>query len=107
MPQIVTTTQLNQYLVRLQSGNVNTAINIYGDLLSKGYNYAGWAQGVATGNSITGQSALDFLSGTALMGLGGESCKNLSESQLNPGRLHVTSLDRMAVDRGERHASCP
>lgn len=51
---------------------------MYTDLYAQGYNYAGWAEGVAKGDSFAGQAALEYLQGTALMGLGGDSCRNLT-----------------------------
>lgn len=37
----------------------------YEELRQKGYGYAGWAHGVATGESVTGRAALGFLTDTA------------------------------------------
>jgi hypothetical protein len=65
------------------SGGLEAAKQVYLQLNSRGYKYAGWALGVATGQTITGTSALDYLNGSALMGLGGPQCKNLSVDQIN------------------------
>ena len=46
---------------------------------SQGYKYAGWDNGVAQGSSISGNAALDFLAGTAMVGIGRPG------RQLHPG----------------------
>ncbi|MFV8547570.1 calcium-binding protein, partial [Ralstonia pseudosolanacearum] len=48
-------------------------------LQDRGYSYAGWGGGVARENSIAGISAIDYLTGSALMGMGGEACWNISQ----------------------------
>ncbi|MEF2249871.1 calcium-binding protein [Ralstonia solanacearum] len=47
-------------------------------LQDRGYSYAGWGGGVARENSIAGISAVDYLTGSALMGMGGQACWNIS-----------------------------
>ncbi|MEF9402947.1 MULTISPECIES: hypothetical protein [Ralstonia solanacearum species complex] len=42
-------------------------------LQDRGYSYAGWGGGVARENSIAGISAVDYLTGSALMGMGASS----------------------------------
>jgi hypothetical protein len=81
MPQTLTTAQLNGYLTQIQKGGVGDAVQVYQQLYDQGYNYAGWAKGVATGETITGTAALDYLTGTAMIGLGGPECRNLSPAQ--------------------------
>jgi hypothetical protein len=74
MPQAPTTQQIGQYITQINNGGIDQVRQVYDSLYAQGYNYAGWAGGVASGDSITGLSALSFLQGTALMGLGGEAC---------------------------------
>lgn len=81
--------QLIAYKESISSGGVNAALAVYAELDSEGYRYAGWAFGVAAGNTITGQSALNFLSGTAMMGLGGDACRNLTQSQVDDIRIDM------------------
>lgn len=54
MPQAITTTQLQNLQQSVQSGGADAAAQAYGSLYAQGYNYAGWAQGVATGDSTRG-----------------------------------------------------
>lgn len=77
MPQAVTATQLGSYQQSIQSGGAGAAAQAYGSLYSQGYNYAGWAQGVATGETISGQAALGYMQGTAMLGMGGDQCRDL------------------------------
>ena len=55
-PQTLRTEQLKAYQVRIdKAGSLEqkkaAAIAIYQDLYDKGYNYAGWTLGVATGKT--------------------------------------------------------
>ncbi|BCN11454.1 hypothetical protein RPSD_33390 [Ralstonia solanacearum] len=50
----------------------------YSYLKEHGYAYAGWGRGVAMEDSISGISAIDYLTGSALMGMGGEACWNIT-----------------------------
>lgn len=72
-PATLTTAQLDVYLNRINTGGVTEAVKVYQELQDKGYGYAGWAKGVATGDSFTGTAALDYLTGTAWLGLGGQA----------------------------------
>lgn len=85
----LTSAQLLGYRDRINSGGVSGAREVYADLHDQGYGYAGWAEGVATGNTVTGQSALDFLNSTALLGMGGEACRNLTTSQVDQIRTDM------------------
>lgn len=74
---------------------------MYQDLYAKGYNYAGWALSVASGNTITGTAALDYLTGTALMGLGNtEVCRNLTPAQVDKIRVDmaVNTMKQMRLE---------
>jgi Ca2+-binding RTX toxin-like protein len=88
-PQKITLTQLQSYSDQIKNGGLQQARQVYADLYAKGYNYAGWAQGVATGETFTGVAALDFLTGTALLGVGSASCRNLSSTQIDSIRLEM------------------
>ena len=70
MPQPITTAQLQHLQDVIKSGGIDAAVQAYTLLNEQGYAYGGWARGVAAGDSISGQSALSYLQGTALMGLG-------------------------------------
>lgn len=85
----VNVSQLISYREQINTGGVDAARAVYADLHGQGYNYAGWALGVATGNTITGNSALNFMGSTALMGMGGEACRNLSSSEIDAIRVDM------------------
>ncbi|GKT01276.1 RTX toxin [Acidovorax sp. SUPP3434] len=86
----LTISQLTTYRSAINTGGVTAARAVYSDLYSQGYNYAGWALGVATGNTITGQSALNYLGGTAMIGLGGDECRNLTPAQIDKIRIDMS-----------------
>lgn len=88
-PQALTTAQLDTYAQELANGTLADVEEVYADLYNKGYNYAGWAGGVASENTIAGVSAVNFLTGTALMGWGGPQCRNLSETTLDSIRMQM------------------
>jgi hypothetical protein len=52
-PKTLTNAQLQQYRDLINNGGVNAVRQVYAELYADGYGYAGWANGVATGNSIT------------------------------------------------------
>jgi Ca2+-binding RTX toxin-like protein len=86
-PEKVSAAQLNSYLTRINTGGVPEVIKVYQELQDKGYGYAGWAKGVATAETVTGLAAVDYLTGTALIGLGGEESRNLSKAQIDAIRV--------------------
>jgi hypothetical protein len=103
-PQTLTSDQLKSYGDRINAGGLDAAKQVYAELYALGYNYAGWAQGVATGQTLTGVSALDYLTGTALMGLGNsQTCRNLSDEQVDKIRVdmakgYVQALQEIATN---------
>jgi len=90
VPDQLTLSQLTAYKRRIETGNLSEAVNVYNELKSKGYHYAGWGHGVATGTTITGASALDFLSSTALLGLDTKSCRDLTTAQIDKVRVDMS-----------------
>lgn len=105
MPGLLTTGQLSQYRQAIQNGGVDAVRQVYRELYGQGYNYAGWAYGVASGETITGQSALDYLSGSAMAGLGGPGCRNLTPEQIDKIRVdmadgYIKSLENIAGENG-------
>lgn len=89
MPSSLSIEQLGSYKKRIVAGELEEAIKIYSELYSLGYNYAGWARGIATGATITGVAALDFLSASALLGIGGAECKYLPPEKIDRIRLNM------------------
>jgi hypothetical protein len=86
-PTKISLDELKAFQLRIQTGGLVEARLVYDELAAKGYGYAGWAGGVARGDTITGVSALDYLKGTAMMGLSAEACKNISPIQIDNIRL--------------------
>ena len=60
-PQILTKEQLNSWYQKIKTGNLSAIGEVYQTLQEKGYDYSAWAIGVATGDSITGNGALEFM----------------------------------------------
>ena len=79
MTKTLSTDQIAQLINTLAAGDISSAYNALSD---QGYGYAGWAGGVARGDTISGVAAVDFLKGTALMGLGGSMCQTLSDEKV-------------------------
>ncbi len=89
MPQVLYISDIDQYIENIKGGGVERARQIYDILNKQGYHYAGWAAGVAHGNTITGVSALNFLKDTSLTGLSGEACRNLTSDQIDKIRVDM------------------
>ena len=94
--------QLNVYQEMLRGGHVE---EFYAALSAQGYQYAGWAVGVYRGDTVTGASALGYLSSSAVMGIGIEACKNLSQVQVDSVRKdmaqgYLDALMKIAEDSG-------
>ncbi|MDZ4075693.1 MAG: hypothetical protein U1E04_13190 [Hylemonella sp.] len=75
----ITSDQLRDYKESITSGDSDAIARMYSDLYDQGYNYAGWAEGVAKGNSFTGSAAIDFLKESYSSG----ACEKLSDDQIN------------------------
>jgi Cadherin-like domain/Bacterial Ig domain len=97
-PAKITLAEVELLRERVKTGGLAEARIVYDELAAKGYGYAGWAGGVARGDTITGVSALDYLKGTAMMGLSAEACLNLSPTQIDKIRLGMAGgyLDTLA-----------
>ncbi len=52
MPSSLTLMQLETYDRRIEKGGLNQVKEIYAELYANGYKYAGWAVGVAKGNTL-------------------------------------------------------
>lgn len=64
-PQILTKEQLSSWNQKIKTGNLSAIGEVYQILKKKGYDYAAWAIGVATGDSITGNGALEYMQAVA------------------------------------------
>jgi len=80
MPQNLTKAQLEQYKNQINSASaankVDVVAKVYADLAKMGYSYAGWAGGVAEGNTLAGLAALNFLEQSAAYGGSGVQLTN-------------------------------
>ncbi|WP_434032789.1 hypothetical protein [Cupriavidus sp. a3] len=64
MPTPISAQTLTQIRSQFEAGKL-TPDQVYRQLESYGYKYAGWAGGVANANTIAGASALTYMSNTA------------------------------------------
>lgn len=61
MPEIINTEYINSLMDIVDREGVAGTTQVYQQLNDKGYFYGGWANGVATGDTTTGQAALLFM----------------------------------------------
>lgn len=64
-PAQLTKQELDAWNKKIKTGNLTAIGEVYQALRERGYDYAGWAIGVATGDSITGNGALAFMQAVA------------------------------------------
>ncbi|RTL42127.1 MAG: hypothetical protein EKK49_01285, partial [Rhodocyclaceae bacterium] len=83
MPQTITVSDLEAYRGRISNGGVDGVHEVYNELQARGYEYAGWGDGVAKGDATTGLAAIDYLKETALNGSGTNQCRNLTDTEIN------------------------
>nr|CUV37340.1 protein of unknown function [Ralstonia solanacearum] len=98
MPQTIKRDDLRYLKDLLHMGLVS---DFYRYLQKQGYGYAGWGGGVAREDSIAGISAIDYLTGSALMGMGGQACWNISPEKsaaIKQGmaEAYLDSLEKIA-----------
>ncbi|WP_155946995.1 hypothetical protein [Pseudacidovorax intermedius] len=86
MPNKINSAQIDLYQSMVDQGRHQ---NFYHAMSNNGYRYTYWALGVAKGGTITGSAALDYLKGTALLGLGGDACRNLSAERIDAIRVSM------------------
>lgn len=79
MPEIIRQSDIIRYREDIKRNDVQGVIRVYSELLDKGYDYAGWARGVAAGNTVTGEAAILFMQDS--------SGRRFSESELNTIRV--------------------
>lgn len=91
MGQVITQKDIEHYREMVNRNKVQGAIAVYEELRQKGYGYAGWAHGVATGKSVTGQAALGFLKDTA--------DRKLTENELDGIRIGMVDGYLKALEK--------
>lgn len=94
MSNPITVAQLEQYRQQIRSGGVDGAAQVYASLYAQGYNYAGWAGGVAEGNTLSGVGALSFIQGNTLDYSGGVLRQDTYRKNKRPFHPSPTALDR-------------
>lgn len=94
MPATIRLNDIERYQNMIKTQGVQGAIRVYEELLSKGYDYAGWAKGVAKGDTVTGEAAILFMEET--------SGRKFSESKLNEIRVDMAKgyLGALAAEMG-------
>jgi len=88
MPFTLTPARRKELQTYLDNGNID---KFYSSLKDEGYYYAGWADGVASENTITGNSAIDFLKESGLIGAG----------NTKPGEISPDVLDKIKRDMAQ------
>ncbi len=79
MANTLTLEQLNSAQLLLHEGKIS---DFYTLMRDNGYAYAGWAQGVADGDTIAGLAALDYLDDAAMVGAVGPEAEALSDETI-------------------------
>jgi hypothetical protein len=79
MANTLTLEQLNSAQLLLGEGKIS---DFYTYMRDNGYAYAGWAQGVADGDTIAGMAALDYLNDAAMVGAVGPEAQALSDEKI-------------------------
>lgn len=78
MPKRITRSELQDMQKLLDQGQIS---DFYDRMSNAGYHYADWANGVVKTDTLAGISASDYLSGSAMMGIGSQACRNLTDDQ--------------------------
>ena len=89
MPQNIKTREIKDLQESIQNGGVSAAADAYKILDDKGYKYAGWAEGVVRGDTLSGNAALEYIKDAAIMGVGGEECRNLTPNKIDKIRIDM------------------
>jgi hypothetical protein len=102
MADIISSADLQLLQKKLDEGKI---AEFYNFLSARNYAYAGWAGGVAGGNSIAGVAAVEYLKGTALMGIGGREPHSPSQSQIDAvktdmAQAYLDNLVTIALSSG-------
>ena len=81
----LTQQDINRYRQDIKQNHIQGVVRTYADLLSKGYNYAGWAKGVAEAEGVTWSSLPkgETTGRAAVMFMKDSSGQTFSEQKLN------------------------
>ncbi|MDP3332490.1 MAG: matrixin family metalloprotease [Methylococcaceae bacterium] len=84
MPQAISSTDIQQLTDSIKyaddASKQSKIVEAYTYLYDHGYDYAGWARGVAAQDTVAGISAMNFLADSAMMGVGSWMCQTLPDS---------------------------
>lgn len=85
----LTQQDINRYRQDIKQNHIQGVVRTYADLLSKGYNYAGWAKGVAEAEGMTWSSLPkgETTGRAAVMFMKDSSGQTFSEQKLNQIRV--------------------
>ena len=85
MPITMSITELTQYRTAMENGSM-TPVDFYNVMKANGYQYAGWAKGVATGMELAGIAAVDYLKNSARDGAGGHPPRTVTDQDIESVR---------------------
>jgi hypothetical protein len=102
MPKRISKTQLQDMQQLLDQGRIS---DFYNQMSDAGYAYASWANGVVKTDTLAGLSAVDYLNGSAMMGVGLQVCRNISEEQIqniksDMAQAYLDELNKKAKSTG-------
>lgn len=78
---------LKSYQIYLDNGEISDFYTVMYE--ANGYAYAGWARGVAEGDTIAGTAALDFLNDSAMLGAIGANAEALSSDVMESIKIDM------------------
>ena len=97
MRAVLSSQDIDRYRKQINQNGITGVVKVYTELLDKGYDYAGWAKGVAAADTVTGRAAILFMKNT--------SGKQFSKEELNGIRVDMAKgyLDALEqnIKKGE------
>lgn len=102
--QSLTIAQIQLMKADVEEHGLTAAIQIYSHLNTLGYAYAGWAKGVATGDYVTGEAALDYMQkksffGSLLSWWSDEASQTqVANIRLGMAKAYLATLESIASD---------
>ncbi|KIC08683.1 hypothetical protein HMPREF2753_04855 [Neisseria sp. HMSC071C03] len=100
MRAVLSSQDIDRYRKQINQNGITGVVKVYTELLDKGYDYAGWAKGVAAADTVTGRAAILFMKNT--------SGKQFSKEELNGIRVDMAKgyLDALEqnIKKGENRS---
>jgi Ca2+-binding RTX toxin-like protein len=102
MAKRISKSQLHDMQQLLDQGRIS---DFYNQMSDAGYAYATWANGVVNTDTLAGLSAVDYLNGSAMMGVGMQVCRNISDEQIQSiksdmAQAYLDELNKKARSKG-------